>query len=99
MCFIHRLAPLCQEKIERTGYFNQHYVASGKIGVQYNKMLSSAFQIRNQSDYNDFYVVISRAEAEKQLNDAAQFIDFIADYIQKLTEAMVNKKLLIHCLF
>lgn len=65
-------------------YFNQHYVANGKIGVQYNKMLSSAFQIRNQSDYNDFYVV-SRDEAERQLHDAVQFIDFMTGYIQELT--------------
>lgn len=66
------------------GYFNQHYIASEKIDVVYNKFLSNAFQIRNQSDYNDFYVV-SRNETEKQLRNAIQFNEFMTQYIRELT--------------
>lgn len=64
------------------GYFNQHYVATGKIAVVYNKYLSNAFQIRNQSDYNDFYVV-SRDEAKRQLDNAIAFEKFMVQYIQE----------------
>ena len=65
------------------GYFNQHYVATGKVAVVYNKFLANAFQIRNETDYNDFYVV-SRNEAKKQLDNAIEFTEFMAQYIQGL---------------
>ena len=67
------------------GYFNQNYVATGKFEVKYNKILANAFQIRNQTDYNDFYVV-SRDEAQKQLEHAIQFIDYLGKYIQNIIE-------------
>jgi len=67
------------------GYFNQNYIATGKIDVVYNKMLSNAFQVRNQSDYNDFYIV-SRDDAKKQLDHAISFVDVMNRYIQEVTE-------------
>lgn len=63
------------------GYFNKNYIATGKIDVNYNKMLSNAFQIRNQSDYNDFYLV-SHEDAQKQLEHASVFTEFIGRYMQ-----------------
>lgn len=65
------------------GYFNQHYVATGKIAIIFNKSLTSAFQVRNESDYNDFYIV-SRDEAKKQLDNAAEFTEFMTRYIKEL---------------
>ena len=35
------------------GYFNQHYIATGKIEVVYYQQLSNAFRIRNKTDYDD----------------------------------------------
>jgi len=43
-------------------------------------MLASAFEIRTKSDYQDFYIV-SKEEAESQLNNAVEFIDMIENYI------------------
>ena len=60
------------------GYFNQHYVATGKIEKQYHEMLSDAFEVRQQSDYNDFYVV-SRDDAKIQLDNAVKFIGFLKE--------------------
>ena len=67
------------------GYFNKNYIATGKIDVSYNKMLSTAFQIRNQSDYNDFYLV-SRDDAQKQLKHASAFNEFIGEYIASVCQ-------------
>lgn len=67
------------------GYFNQNYVATGKIDVVYNKMLSNAFQVRNQTDYNDFYI-ISRDDAKKQLDHATSFVEVMNRYIREVTE-------------
>ncbi len=47
-------------------YFNRHFIKSGKIEVEYSKMLTTAFKIRNDSDYKDFYI-IAREDAEQQL--------------------------------
>jgi uncharacterized protein (UPF0332 family) len=64
------------------GYFNQHYIASGKIGQNYYKMLARAFDKRMKSDYYDFHQM-SMKEAEQQLDDANLFIDIIESYIKK----------------
>ena len=73
------------------GYFNQNYIATGKIELIYNKMLSGAFQVRNQSDYNDFYVV-SHEEAKKQLGNATAFINFMIRYIYNSIEENNSEK-------
>ena len=46
-------------------YFQREYVKSGIFEKQYSKYLSQAFQIRNQADYEDFYIV-SRSDAAEQ---------------------------------
>ncbi len=66
------------------GHFNQYYVATGKIDKIYHKMLADAFEIRTKSDYQDFYIV-SKNDAERQLNNAEKFISMIEVYIQHLT--------------
>ena len=42
-----------------------------------------AFRIRNQTDYNHFHIV-SKDEAQKQLENAQSFTQFIARYIDKV---------------
>lgn len=63
------------------GYFNQQYVATGKIGKEYYKMLARAFDKRMKSDYHDFYSV-TKEEAREQLDNAGIFIDLIEKYIE-----------------
>jgi uncharacterized protein (UPF0332 family) len=63
------------------GYFNKHYVASGKISQEYYKMLARAFDKRMKSDYYDFHVV-NMEDAEQQLGDANLFIELIETYIK-----------------
>ncbi len=61
-------------------YFQREYVKTGIFEVQYSKYLSQAFQIRNNTDYADFFVV-SREEAEEQYQRAADFYLRIASYL------------------
>lgn len=63
------------------GFFNQEYIATGKISVEYYRMLAGAFDKRMKSDYNDFYIV-SVEEAKKQLGNARSFINLIESYIK-----------------
>jgi uncharacterized protein (UPF0332 family) len=65
------------------GYFNQYYIAPGKIESVYHQILSNAFRVRQKTDYDDFYVV-SRDEAKQQLDNAVKFIDFITNYLNEI---------------
>lgn len=53
-------------------YFNQNYIKTGKIEVEFSKMLTAAFKIRSDSDYKDFYGV-AQEDAELQLENAKKF--------------------------
>ncbi len=45
-------------------------------------MLTTAFKIRNDSDYKDFYV-IAREDAELQLENAKKFIKKIEEFLEQ----------------
>ena len=64
-------------------YFQKEYVKTGKFDKLYSKYLSQAFQIRNQADYEDFYVVsqkdateqFEKADADREINKNTEFYD------------------------
>ena len=61
-------------------HFNQKFIATDLIDKAYFKMIAAAFDIRLKCDYQDFYIV-SKEEANKQLDNASQFISYIEQYI------------------
>jgi len=62
-------------------FFNKHFVKSGRIGKEYSKIIMDAQDFRNDSDYDDFFI-ISKEETLHQLNDAAKFIFMIEGFIR-----------------
>ncbi len=66
-------------------YFNQHYIKPGKIDKKFFKIISEASFIRNESDYNDFYIA-SKEEAQKQLEDAIEFFEVIENFTNKILD-------------
>lgn len=62
-------------------FFNQNYIKTGKIEREFYRMLSDAFDIRNESDYNDFYIAL-REDAQIQLENAKKFLHRIQEYIK-----------------
>ena len=48
---------------------------------KYPKYLQEAFQIRNNCDYDDFYIV-AKADAEEQLIRAREYYDTIYEYLK-----------------
>lgn len=65
---------------EVIGYFQKNYVKSGIVEVKFSKYLQNAFQIRNNCDYNDFYLV-SKKDAEEQYNNAVEMYEMIKSYL------------------
>lgn len=64
-------------------YFQKEYVKAGKFDTCYSKYLSQAFQVRNQADYEDFYIV-SQKDATEQYEKADEFVKVIESYLESV---------------
>ncbi len=63
-------------------YFQKNYVKTGIFGKEYSKILMEAFEIRSESDYDDYYI-ISKEEVEEQIQNAYFFLNGIIEYVEK----------------
>lgn len=57
-------------------HFQKEYIKTGKFDKKFSKYISQAFQIRNNSDYADFFIV-SLQDAKEQYEKAAEFLAMI----------------------
>jgi len=62
------------------GYFNKNYVAAGTFEKGYAKLLTSAFDMRHNSDYKDFYTA-TQEDALEQVLAAKAFVDAVEKYL------------------
>ncbi len=62
--------------------FNQNYVKTNLIEIEYSKIAKTAFSVRTKSDYSDFYVV-SKQDVVEQYKNAVKFIDRIDRFINE----------------
>ena len=51
-------------------HFNQHYIKTGMFPVKFSDIVSNASEIRNDSDYDDFY--ICSKEQTRELVESVQ---------------------------
>ena len=56
-------------------HFNHDHVKNGDFPKETSRMIKNAMEIRQKSDYDDFYIA-SRAKAEEQL-DTAERVDVL----------------------
>ena len=69
-------------------YFDRYFVKTGIFEKNYSKIAHSAFDTRQDNDYEDFYIP-SEEEAEKQLKDAEIFLN----EIENKKRLLVNQKI------
>jgi uncharacterized protein (UPF0332 family) len=62
--------------------FRLHFIKTGKLREELSDIVSELFDVRTQSDYNDFYI-ISKAEISKQLENAELFVREIEAFLKK----------------
>ena len=62
------------------GYFQKNYIKTGVFETKYSKYLSQAFQIRNNTDYADFFLV-TKAETVEQYERAMKFVQKLEVYV------------------
>lgn len=70
-------------------YFQKKYVKSGIFEKEYSKILTEAFQVRSESDYDDYYV-ISKEEVEVQIQNAQVFLNGIIQYVDNILATSEN---------
>ena len=63
--------------------FQQNYVKTGIFDKEYSRIVQDAFEVRQESDYEDFYV-ISKEEVEIQMSNAKRFVDAAEEYLQNI---------------
>ena len=64
-------------------HFNQEYIKTDKFPKKISKMITSAMEIRQKSDYDDFYI-ISRQDAGKQVENADYIVGLVEDYLKEI---------------
>ena len=63
------------------GYFNQQYINTDIFPRELSKRITQASVIRNESDYNDFYIV-NKAETQEQVESAKVVHDAVSKYLE-----------------
>ena len=63
-------------------HFNQYYLKTKELEPSLSDIIKKASYCREKSDYDDFYLV-SKEEAEEQLENAKLFVEKVKDYISK----------------
>lgn len=63
-------------------YFKREYIKSAIFDIKYSKILQRAFQIRNNCDYDDFFIV-SKEDATEQYKNAVDMVQAIETYIKQ----------------
>lgn len=61
-------------------FFQKEYIKTGKFDVKYSRYLQTAFQIRNNCDYDDFFIAY-KEDAEEQYDRAAEFYEEIFRFL------------------
>ncbi len=64
-----------------SAYFRKEYIKTKIFSVDISDIIKSAFDMRNDSDYDDYYVV-SRAEVDEQIKNAERFISETEQYLK-----------------
>ena len=62
-------------------HFNKEYVATEKFPRELGRKIGSLKQIREESDYDDFYIA-SKEEAEDQIKTAELVLQSVKEYLK-----------------
>jgi uncharacterized protein (UPF0332 family) len=60
--------------------FRKEYIKTGMFNVEYSNIISGLFEIRTDSDYDDFYI-ISKEEIDEQVFNAEKFLNAVEEFL------------------
>lgn len=64
-----------------SAYFRRQYIKTGIFGIELSDIIKEAFDIRSDSDYDDYYV-LSKEDVEEQIKNAEKFYLATEKYIR-----------------
>jgi uncharacterized protein (UPF0332 family) len=70
--------------------FRKSYIKTGKFSVNFSETIKDAFDVRTDSDYQDFYA-ISKEDVQQQIDNAREFLQAVQEYIDNYTRNEHNK--------
>lgn len=62
-------------------FFQKDYIKNGIFDKRMSDIIKSAFSLRTDSDYEDFFM-ISHDEVKRQVEEAAEFYKTVSDYLK-----------------
>ena len=65
--------------------FHKGFIKTGKFDKRFSVVIRQSFQIRNRSDYEDFYVV-AKDDVVQQIDNAKDFMQAAKEFIDKSAE-------------
>lgn len=65
-----------------SAYFRKQYIKTGIFDMELSDIIKEAFDIRSDSDYDDYYV-LPKDDVEKQIENAEKFCLVIETYLKK----------------
>jgi uncharacterized protein (UPF0332 family) len=65
------------------GEFRRRYIKTGIFPKEFSDIIGRAFDVRHDSDYEDFYIV-SKDEVVRQIENAKVFLAAVEAYVQTL---------------
>lgn len=72
-------------------YFNRNYVKNRTFPADTSAIIETAFEVRGNADYEDYYEVTPEA-AQEQINNAEHIISIIKPYLESCWAEMENKQ-------
>jgi uncharacterized protein (UPF0332 family) len=69
--------------------FQKNYIKTGKFDKKYSDIIEDAFDIRNKSDYDDFYI-INVEDAQEQLVNAEIFVKAVEEFLNSAWSKLEN---------
>jgi len=60
--------------------FNKDYIKTKIFPAEFSKIIKNAFEVRNDSDYDEFYI-ISKESVAAQIEDAKAFLAAVREYL------------------
>lgn len=63
------------------GYFNKNYIFTSIFDKKYGSIINNAFELRQNSDYQDFYLV-NKVETELLIKETEEFLKTIKVFLQ-----------------
>ena len=80
------LALDCYDSKKHSGIiseFSRRHIRDGLLSNECSKIIRKAFDVRNSSDYDDYYI-ISKEDVIQQIENASVFLAAVEDYIKFL---------------